>query len=73
MVLRRAAPELVSLLRRENSHFTPRGAVQTGEIATGAGFKANKFSPAPMLLFEPNSAPNLGRIPLCLLKTLKKA
>jgi len=25
--------------------------------------KANKFSPAPMLFFGPNSAPNSGRIP----------
>jgi len=35
----------------------------TGEIPTGAEFQANRFSPARMLFFGPNSAPSSGRIP----------
>ena len=36
----------------------------TGEIRSRAESQANKFSPARMLLFGPNSAPNSGRISL---------
>ena len=35
----------------------------TGEIRSRAEPQPNKFSPAPMLFFGPNSAPNSGRIP----------
>src|ERR1039458_3556788 len=34
-----------------------------GETKSGAESKANKFSPAQMLLFKPNPAPSSGRIP----------
>jgi hypothetical protein len=74
---RRAVLAFAECPRRTDSNSKPSSRVQTspdsehqfdemkgtGEIRSRAEPQPNKFSPAPMLFFGPNSAPNSGRIP----------